>query len=134
MRIISFCAIACLVAGIVNAAPPVRFSGRWVAAFKGTDICIIEIEESDGKVSGESKACKISVDQNGDLLEGESPDPSQAPEPFLSPKVDGASLRYEQADGADRMKFEFRVTGEGKAELRFVGAPIAIKPIRFERR
>ena len=32
------------------------------------------------------------------------------------------------------MKFELKLTAEGKAELRIVDTPVAIKPIRFERR
>ena len=44
-------------------------------------------------------------------------------------------LSYEiEEDDGSRMKFQFKLTTEGKAELRFVDAPIKIKPIRFERR
>jgi hypothetical protein len=112
-----------------------RFGGVWEASFKGTVICTIEIEDKGDTVEGVSKSCKVSVDQNGDLLETEAPDGSEPPQPFVKPKVDGSSIRYElEENDGSRMKFEFRLTGEGKAELRFVDAPIAIKPIRFERR
>ena len=64
-----------------------------------------------------------------------APDGDQMPQPFVNPKVEGSTLTYELfEDDGERMKFEFRLTAERKAELRFVGAPIVIKPIRFDRR
>ena len=124
-----------LLACAVAAAAPGRFAGEWVATFKGTTICTLEIEEPGGKLAGVSKACKISVDQKGDLIDAAAPDGDQMPQPFVNPKVEGSTLTYELIeDDGERMKFEFRLTAERKAELRFVGAPIAIKPIRFDRR
>lgn len=111
-----------------------RFSGKWLATFKGMTICTLEIEEPGGKIAGVSAACRISVDQNGDLIEAEAPDANQDPQPFLNPKVSGSILTYELIeDDGERMKFEFKLTGDGKAELRFVNVPVAIKSIRFER-
>jgi hypothetical protein len=125
-------------AAAASAAPATpaanRFAGVWVATFKGTVICTLEIEEKDDQISGVSKACKISVDQNGDIIEGEAPDGSEHPEPFLNAKVDGAVLKYEEDDDGKPLKFELKLTAEGKAELRIVDAPITIKPIRFERK
>ena len=132
MRIVSLAFL--LACAIIASAAPGRFGGLWVATFKGA-ICTLEIEDSGDKIAGVSKSCKISVDQNGELIEADAPDGSGAPQPFIKPKTDGAVLSYElEEDDGERMKFEFRTTGEGKAELRFVDAPIAIKPIRFERR
>lgn len=118
--------------GAVPAAQ--RFGGTWVAKFKGVDICTLEIKEDGEKIEGSSKDCKVSVDQNGDLIEGEAPDGSGSPEPFLNPKAEGDVLRYQQDEDGTPMKFEFHLTGDGKAELHFIGAPVTIKPIRFERR
>jgi hypothetical protein len=128
--------IALLMAAAASSAVPAaaanRFAGVWVAMFKGTVVCTLEIEEKDGQISGASKACKISVDQNGDLIDGEKPDGSETPEPFIGPKADGAILRYEQDDDGKPIKFELRLTGDDKAELRIVNAPITVKPIKFE--
>lgn len=123
MRLIAIF-VTLLLAGVASAAAARgRFAGHWVATFKGTDICILEIEESGDKVTGYTKFCKISVDQNGDLVEAEAPDGTEPDEPF-----------FNQQDDAERMKFELKLTAEGKAELRIVDTPVAIKPIRFERR
>ena len=75
------------------AQSPSRFAGAWVAMLNGTAICTLEIEGDEAKPAGVSRACKISVDQNGELLEGEAPDGSGPVQPFLKPKVDGPVLR-----------------------------------------
>ena len=126
--------LAVLLAGLSHAGN--RFGGVWVANFKGTTICTLEIDDKDETLTGVSKSCRISVDQNGDLLEAEAPAPEESqPSHEFKPKVDGLSIRYElEDDDASSLKFEFRLTGEGKAELHFVNPPITIKPIRFERR
>ncbi|HEY3742756.1 MAG TPA: hypothetical protein VGL53_23080 [Bryobacteraceae bacterium] len=130
----SLCAVLFLLS-LHGAVPPAqRFGGIWVATFKGVDICTLEIKDDGEKIEGASKDCKVSVDQNGDLIEGEKPDGSGEPEPFLSPKVDGTVLRYQQDEDGTPMKFELHLMGEGKADLHFIGAPITIKPIKFERR
>ena len=75
------------------------------------------------------------MDQQGNLIEAGVPEGEPMPQPFVNPKVDGSTLTYELLeDDGERMKFEFKLMAEGKAELHFIGAPIAIKPIRFERR
>ena len=63
-----------LLAFAATAAEESRFAGEWVAAFKGTTICKLAIEESGSKITGASMFCKISVDQNGELIEGGEPD------------------------------------------------------------
>jgi hypothetical protein len=49
-------------------------------------------------------------------------------------KVSGNILTFEEKDGDDVMKFELRLVGEGKAELRFPDAPVRINPIPFVRK
>lgn len=123
-----------LMASFVLNAAPGRFTGQWVAKLKGSVICTLEIEEPGGKIAGVSKSCHISVDQNGELLEAGVIEKDQDPLPFFNPKADGSTLTYELLeDDGERMKFEFKLTAEGKADLRFLSAPIAIKPIHFER-
>jgi hypothetical protein len=130
MRAITF---LILLTGLACGAEP-RFGGTWVATFKGTPICTLEIEEKDDRISGVTRACNISVDQNGDLIEGATPDSSEPGEPFLHPRVDGSILKYEQDDDGKPIKFELKLTAEGKAELRIVDSPVVVKPIRFEKR
>jgi hypothetical protein len=121
-------------AGTASAAPN-RFDGVWVATFKGTAICTLEIKDDGNQIAGVSKACKVSVDQYGDLLEGEAPDGSEPPLPFVKPKADGGALRYELVEeNGERMTFEFHIVGDGRGDLRFINAPVSIKPIRFDRK
>jgi hypothetical protein len=48
--------------------------------------------------------------------------------------VQGNTLSFEGKDDNDVVKFEMKVVSDGKAELRILEAPVAVKPIRFERR
>ena len=123
-----------LASGMASAADAKRFGGTWTASFKGTVICTLEIEDAgDGKVTGVTKGCNVSVDQNGDLIEAPAHEGPDNPQPFLNTKVDGDLLRFEEEDGSDVLKFELRLTGKGTADLRILDAPITIKPIHFER-
>src|SRR3954451_4739611 len=131
-----FIALVLVFLGISIGAPDSgRFAGIWVAHFKGADICTIEINQNDSKIDGVTKSCKVSIDQNGELIDADAPDPSEPPRPFLKAQATGGVLTYEQEDNDGQpMKFEFRLSSEGKADLHILGAPIAIRPIRFERR
>jgi hypothetical protein len=125
--------LACLPLAAQDAEAQKKFAGTWEAKFKDKVICIIRLKAGE-QISGETDACTISVDGNGDLQE---PDPSQHPDkpsPMLNPKLQGETLTFEEKDDDDVLKFEMKLVGDGKAELRILETPMPIKPIPFERK
>jgi len=124
--------LACLPLGAQDAEAQKKFAGTWEAKFKDKVICTIRVKAGE-PISGEMADCSISVDGNGDLQEPESTH-HDAPEPMLNPKVQGDTLSFEGKDDNDVVKFEMKVVGDGKAELRILEAPVVVKPIRFERK
>jgi hypothetical protein len=116
-----------------NADTQKKFAGTWEAKFKDQVICTIRIKAGE-PISGETADCSISVDENGDLKEPESGGSPDEPSPMFNPKVEGGTLRFEEKDGDDVLKFEMKLVGDGQAELRILDAPIAVKPIHFARK
>ena len=111
-----------------------KFVGTWEAKWKDKVICTIRLRSGD-PISGETQACTIRADDNGDLLEPETTGPSAgSPAPILNPKLNGEALTFEERDDSEVVKFEMRLVGEGKAELRFLNAPVRINPIAFTRK
>lgn len=111
-----------------------RFAGTWEAKFKGTVFCTIQLKAGE-KISGETHACSIHVNEEGDLEEPKPAEDPDTPEPILKPEIEGDTLHFEMADNSDsRLKMELKLVGEGQAELLFLNAPVHIKPIRFERK
>ena len=125
--------LACLPLGAQDAEAQKKFAGTWDAKFKDKVICTIRVNPGE-QISGEMADCSISIDGNGDLQESESTDHADKPEPMLNPKLQGDTLSFENKDGDDVLKFEMKLVGEGKAELRILEAPMPVKPIRFERK
>ena len=123
--------LVCLPLAAQDAEAQKKFAGTWEAKFKDKVICTIRVRAGD-QISGEMADCSISVDGNGDLQESESTDHDE-PEPMLNPKLQGEVLTFESKDDNDVLKFEMKLVGDGKAELRILGAPMPIKPIHFER-
>ena len=80
-------------------------------------------------ISGETDACSINLDENGDLKEPDSADRPDKPSPMLNPKVQGDMLTFEDKDGDDVLKFEMKVVDDGQAELRILNSPVPIKSI-----
>ncbi len=115
-----------------DSAPAKKFIGEWNAKFKDKTICTIRLRSGD-PISGQSESCDINVDANGDLQESDSANRSEDPSPILNPKVQGSTLTFQEKDDDDTLKFEFTIVGDGKAELKIVGAPVAVKPILFSR-
>ena len=109
-----------------------KLAGTWEAKFKDKVICTIRVTAGE-QISGELAACSISIDGNGDLQEPESTDHDK-PEPMLNPKLQGDTLTFESKDDDDVLKFEMKLVGNEKAELRILETPMPIKPIRFERK
>jgi len=115
-----------------DSAPAKKFIGEWNAKFKDKIICTIRLTPGE-PISGQSENCNINVDANGDLQEPDPASHADEPSPILNPKVQGSTLTFEEKDDDDVIKFEFTIVGDGKAELKIVGAPVAVKPIPFLR-
>ena len=109
-----------------------KFIGEWQAKFKDKVVCIIRLKAGD-PISGASENCNINVDANGELQEPDSGNQPDRTTPIVNPKLQGSKLTYEENDGDDVLKFEFTLVGDGKAELKIVDAPVAVKPIPFTR-
>ncbi|MGA2741982.1 MAG: hypothetical protein ABSG65_31645 [Bryobacteraceae bacterium] len=110
-----------------------KFAGTWQAKFKDQVICTITVKSGD-PISGETANCNINVDENGDLKDPVSADSPDQPSPMLNPKVQGDTLKFEEKDGDDVLKFELKLVGDGQAELRIPDAPMPVKPIHFARK
>jgi len=128
LLVATFCAVA------QQADARGKFAGTWEAKWKDRVICTIRLKPGD-PISGEMQSCSIHVDPNGDLMEPETTeDPDGPPEAILRPKLKGEMLSFEEEDGSDVIKFELKLVGEGKAELRIQGSPVRINPIPFTRK
>jgi len=111
-----------------------KFAGTWEAKLKDKVICTLRLKAGE-QISGETEACSINVDANGDLQERDATEPSDnSPSPILNAKLQGDALIFEEKNGDEVLKFELKLIGEGRAELRILDAPVPIKPIRFDRK
>ena len=111
-----------------------KFAGTWEAKLKDKVICTLKLKAGE-QFSGETEACSINVDANGDLRERDSIEPSDnSPAPIQNAKLRGDTLIFEERNGDEVLKFEMKLIGEGRAELRILDAPVPIKPIRFDRK
>ncbi len=110
-----------------------KFVGTWEAKWKDEVICTIRLKPGS-PISGETEACSIHVDGNGDLQAPESAEHSAKPAPILNASLKGETLTFEEKEGDEVTKFELKLVGERTAELKFPGAPVRIKPIQFARR
>ncbi len=110
-----------------------QFGGTWEARFKGSVICTIKLSAGD-TISGAMYGCAVHVNEDGDLIDTQFEGDPNEPSPVLNPTIEDQTLQFEQEDGGGRMKMELKVVSAGHAELRFVDAPVKIKPIRFERK
>jgi len=132
MRELVIVLLACLPLAGQHAEAQKKFAGTWEARFKDKVICTIRVKAGEA-ISGETDACTISVDENGELKEPDASQQPDEPEPMLNPKIEGDTLSFEIKNEDEVLKFEMKLVGEGQAELRILGAPVAIKPIRFKR-
>jgi hypothetical protein len=110
-----------------------KFAGTWEAKWKDKVICTLRLKAGE-RISGETEACSINVDANGDLQEPEPTGHSDKPSPLLNAKLQGDTLTFEEKDGDDVLKFEMKLLGDGRAELRILDSPVPIKPIHFDRK
>jgi len=125
--------LACLPLAGQDGDAQKKFAGTWEAKFKDKVICTIRLKAGD-PISGETDACSINIDANGDLQEPESTEQPDTPSPILNAKLHGDTLTFEEKDGDDVLKFEMKLAGDGQAELRILDAPVPVKPIHFAKR
>jgi hypothetical protein len=125
--------LACLSLQGQDAEAQKKFAGTWEAKWKDRVVCTITLK-AGAQISGEMVACGIHVDANGDLDEPESSGPGGTPSPISNVKLEGDTLAFQEADGGDVVKFEMKLVGDGRAELKVLDAPVLIKPIRFDRK
>lgn len=109
-----------------------KFIGQWQAKLGNRVVCTIHLKAGD-PISGQSENCRISIDANGDLQEPDSDGQPGAVSPIKNPKLKGSTLSFEEQDGDDVLKFDFTLVGDGKAELKILDPPVAIKPVPFTR-
>jgi hypothetical protein len=108
-----------------------RFAGVWEAKFNGTVFCVLTLAES-AKITGTILSPgSIRVNEEGDLVEAE-PSRTGDSAPIRNASVDGGKLSFEFQADDETLKMLFSVTGDGKAELKFVDEPI--KPIPLTRK
>jgi len=125
--------LSCLPLAAQDAAAQKKFAGTWEARFKDKVICTIRLKAGE-PLSGETAACRINVDENGDLQEPESAEFPDQVSPMLNPKLHGDTLTFEDKDDDEIIKFEMKLVGEGQAELRILDSPVPVKPIHFARK
>jgi hypothetical protein len=125
--------LSCLPLAAQDAAAQKKFAGSWEAKFKDKVICTIRLKAGE-QISGETDACNINVDGNGDLQEPDPTNNPDEPSPILNPKLNGDTLTFELKDGDDVLKFEMKLVGDGRAELRILDSPIPVKPIHLTRK
>lgn len=131
IALLSFLALLPLAAQDAEAQK--KFAGTWEAKWKDKVVCILRLKVG-AQISGETVACYIQVDATGDLQDPGSTDHSDQPAPILNTKLLSDTLTFEEKDGDDVMKFEMKLIGDGRADIRVLDAPVAIKPIRFDRK
>jgi hypothetical protein len=116
-----------------DAAAQKKFAGTWEAKWKDKVICTLSLK-AGAHISGEMETCNINADANGDLQEPEATDHSDPPSPILNTKLEGDTLTFEMKDDEDVLKFEMKLLGDGRAEVRILDSPVPIKPIHFDRK
>ena len=125
--------VACLCLAAQDTDASKKFAGTWEAKFKDKVVCTIRLRAGDS-ISGESEACNINVDANGNLQEPEPGADAGTPSPILNAKLHESTLTFEIKEGDDVLKFAMKLVGDGQAELTILDAPVAVKPIRFLRK
>src|SRR5258708_38789274 len=133
IRLALICAFAVSTTAGQESKGQERFAGTWEAKLKGTTICTIELQAGE-TLTGSTRACRITVNQEGDLIEPEGMADSDAPSPILNARLEDDILSFEIKDEDDVMKFEMKVVGDGDAELSILNAPVRMKPIHFRRK
>lgn len=127
--------VSLFAAVVYGASGQEQYAGTWQAKYKDRVFCTIGLKTAGKEISGTMRECRVRVNSDGDISDpGEQEGPAN-PVPILDPKLDGDTLRFESkdTDGDEHIHFEMQFSGENRADLRFIGAPLKIKPIHFEK-
>ena len=116
-----------------DASAQKKFAGTWEAKWKDKVVCTITLK-AGVQISGETVACSIHVDANGDLDEPGSTSSEGTPAPILNAKLQGDTLTFQEDADGEVIKFEMKLLGDGRAQLKILDAPVLIKPIHFDRK
>jgi hypothetical protein len=109
-----------------------KFTGTWEARFEGRVFLTVKVLP-DAKITGTVSTGSITVDHQGTLVKGE-PAEVEHPAEILKPRADGDTLSFQIVDSDDPpMKLELHITGDGRAELRFIDSPAPFKPLPLTR-
>ena len=108
-----------------------RFAGTWQAKFNGSVFLTLRLE-AGARMSGVLSTGRITVDKDGELTQAE-PSPEGKESDIMHARFPAGSLTFEIEDDGEVTKFEMRITAASKAELRFLGQPVKIKPIPLDR-
>jgi hypothetical protein len=118
---------------VLIAQDPNEYAGVWEAKFHDSIFCVLRIE-TGARISGTVSVGSIRLNEDGELIEAEG---SEKDYPILNPKLYDDKLTFDWKDDSDdpAMKFEMKLTGGGKADLRlvFAGYP-NIKPWKLTRK
>jgi hypothetical protein len=125
--------LALLPLGAQDTEAQKKFAGTWEAKWKDKVICTIRLKAGE-QISGVTEACSIQVDANGDVQDPGANEHPDGPSAILNAKLVGDTLTFEEKDGDDVIRFEMKVIGDRRAELRILDAPVPLKPIRFDRK
>jgi hypothetical protein len=111
-----------------------KFAGTWEARYKGAVVCTIKLQVGE-RIFGAAYGCAVHVNNEGNLVET-MPAVSEDPSPIIRPNLNGDTLSFGLLDEGETQatKLELHLVRDGQAELRFVDAPVAIKPLRFDRK
>src|SRR5258708_4142928 len=92
--------LTCLPLAAQDAEAQKKFAGTWEAKLKDKVICTLRLKAGE-QFSGETEACSINVDANGDLQERDSTEPSDnSPAPIQNAKLRGDTLIFEEKNNA----------------------------------
>src|SRR5258707_831876 len=88
--------LTCLPLAAQDAEAQKKFTGTWEAKLKDKVICTLKLRAGE-QISGETEACSINVDANGDLQERNSTEPpDSSPAPIQNAKLRGDTLIFEE--------------------------------------
>ena len=111
-------AVAALLAGLAAPAEKEKFAGTWEATSKGTVYLVLKVKTGE-KISGTLNAGKITMNDDGDLVEAGPVEDHEAPIFFAQVEGDKLTFGFQDEDNTV-MEFELKLTGDGAGELRIV--------------
>ncbi len=124
--------------GLILEKPQLRdFVGVWKAAFQGKTFTALTLKLENDKLAGTLSTGEVDLAPDGEVSNvnqevGE-------PRAIFDIKLDGQILSFKDKDGDDVNSLEMKLTGENRAELRFLlpdplpqGMPVP-KPFRLTR-